>query len=70
MAHYIREVYTNKHCIKIKEELIESVGNKYESNAVYETKGQKWYINTKGYVHFIDKNNTNWLLTNKGTLKN
>lgn len=34
MAHYIREVYTDKHCIKIKEKLIESVGNKYESNTV------------------------------------
>lgn len=69
MAHYIKQVYTNKQCIKIKEELIESIGNRYDYNTVYETKGQKWYINTKGYVHFIDKNYTDWLLTNKGTLK-
>lgn len=65
---YYREVYTNPVCIKIKQELIASVGNIYEENKHYTTKEQMWYINSKGYVHFI-KGNNNILLANDGKLK-
>ena len=65
---YIKEVYTNLQCLQVKNELIASINNLYSSNTVYETKGQKWYINTKGYIHFI-KGENSVLLTNDFTLK-
>lgn len=65
---YHKEVYTNPGCIKIKEDLIASVGNMYEENKDYTTNNQTWYINSKGYVHFIRGNN-DILLTNDGKLK-
>lgn len=68
MAYCIQEVYTNKQCLQLKEELITSVNNSYCSNEIYETKGQKWYINTKGYIHFI-KGQHDILLTDSFTFK-
>lgn len=67
MATYLKEVYTNEKCIKLKEELLSNMDS-YIRNEIYETKGQKWYINTKGYIHFI-KGNNDVLLTNDFTLK-
>lgn len=68
MVYCIKEVYTNKKCLQLKNELIASVNNSYSSNQIYETKNQKWYINTKGYIHFINGNN-DILLTNDFTFK-
>ena len=60
--------YTNEKCLKVKEELIKSIGGMYEVNKEYITNGQTWYINKSGYVHFI-KGDNNILLTNDFTLK-
>jgi hypothetical protein len=68
MAYCIKEAYTNNACIKLKEELINSVVGSYTSNNIYNTKGQEWYINQKGYVHFI-KGVHDILLTDDFTLK-
>lgn len=61
--------YTNPKCLQLKYELIQSTGdNMYTPNTIYTTKGQQWYINQKGYVHFI-KGDNNMLLTNDFTFK-
>lgn len=66
---YCKEVYTNNKCIQIKEKLIESLnGAGYIPNKEYTTKNQVWYINSKGYIHFI-KGVNDILLTNNCTLK-
>ena len=67
-AKYTKEVYTNEKCLQIKRELIESVGGSYFPQKEYITKEQTWYINSKGYVHFI-KGSKNILLTNDCILK-
>ena len=67
-AKYTREVYTNEKCLQIKHELIESVGGSYYSCEYYKTNGQVWYINSKGYIHFI-KGNKNIILDNECILK-
>ena len=67
-AKYTKEVYTNEKCLQVKRELIESVGGSYFPQKEYITKGQTWYINTKGYIHFI-KGNKNILLDNDCILK-
>lgn len=68
MVYCIKEAYTNTACIKLKEELIQSIGGSYTSNNIYVTKGQEWYINQRGYIHFI-KGNRDILLTDDFTLK-
>lgn len=68
MVYGIKESYTNTACIKLKEELVQSIGGSYTSNNIYITKGQKWYINQRGYVHFI-KGNKDIMLTDDFTLK-
>lgn len=68
---YCKEPYTNKKCLEIKEKLIASVGKSYIANTLYDMPQDiniKWYINQRGYVHFI-KGNNNILLDNNGNLK-
>ena len=67
-SKYTREVYTNEKCLQIKHKLIESVGGSYYSNKLYNTNGQDWYINSKGYIHLI-KGSKNIILDNKCVLK-
>ncbi|WP_313069831.1 hypothetical protein [Lacrimispora sp.] len=68
VTYCVKEAYTNTACLKLKEELLDSVGGSYTSNCIYITKGQEWYINQRGYVHFI-KGVNDVLLTNDFTLK-
>lgn len=68
MGYSIKEAYITTACIKLKEELIQSIGGSYTSNNIYATKGQEWYMNQRGYVHFI-KGNRDILLTDDFTLK-